>query len=342
MPAADFAALEPQYVDGGEGVRIAYRDTGVRDEACSESAKPTLVLVHGVGRSMLDWGGVAAAVSASHRVVALDLRGHGLSSDGDWTLENVMGDLHALVEHVGVTSPLLVGHSIGGILCLEWARERQACGVVNVDGFPAAIDFTGHAGDQAKVLGRALLGQLRVRSSRADHILARLSPSLAGAALGGGGVTIDQVRSRSAAQRLQSDGTLTMEKLVAAQLAALRPRNDGLLVPRLSAATSAQLSSAVKDLDLPALCGRSGPPVLLVDATKYDLEAQELGLPWLAGQVARRRASCIEDVNVRAAQVGRSVRTTHVAAGHGLLLTHPSQVGGLVLGFAGELTAKQR
>ena len=257
-------------------------------------------------------------------------------------MDGVMRDLHALLEHVGVTSPLLVGHSIGGVLCLEWAQEARACGVVNVDGFPAAIDFAGHAGDQVKVLGRALLGQLRIRSSTVDHLVARLLPALAGAALGGGGLTLDQVRSASAAQRLQSDGTLTVEKLVAAQVAVLRPRGDGRLVPRLSGGTSAQLSSAVKDLDLPALCGRSGPPVLLVDATRYELEADELRLPWLAEQVARRRAACLEAVEARAAQVGRSVRATQVAAGHGLLLTHPSEVGTLVAEFARALTLGQR
>jgi len=79
---------------------------------------PPLLLLHGWSRSGADFAPLAARLAASHRVVRLDLRGHGRSAPGRFTLADLAGDVAALAEALDLRGALLLGWSLGGQVAL--------------------------------------------------------------------------------------------------------------------------------------------------------------------------------------------------------------------------------
>ena len=127
-----------------DGVPIQYQVAGKGD--------PTVVLVHGWALDHHVWDGQAPRLAARHRVVTLDLAGHGASGRqrSAWTMAAFGEDVKAVVEAVGAQQVVLVGHSMGGPVVLEAARRmpQRVKGIVLVDTLldveertpPAAID----------------------------------------------------------------------------------------------------------------------------------------------------------------------------------------------------------
>jgi pimeloyl-ACP methyl ester carboxylesterase len=107
------------HVDSPTGVMI------VADEW--SGARSPVVLAHGGGQTRHSWGGTAAALaSAGHRVLSIDLRGHGDSTwaaHGDYTMESFRDDALAVVAWVG--EPVAwVGASLGGMTGLHAVNEQ--------------------------------------------------------------------------------------------------------------------------------------------------------------------------------------------------------------------------
>ena len=83
----------------------------------------TLVLVHGGGANAHWFDFVGPALACYCRVLAVDLRGHGDSSWAEppvYTFEAYMQDLRTLFQAEHLTAPLLMGHSMGGILLTQY------------------------------------------------------------------------------------------------------------------------------------------------------------------------------------------------------------------------------
>jgi pimeloyl-ACP methyl ester carboxylesterase len=99
--------------------------------------EPTIVLVHGWAFDRHVWDGQVPSLAARHRVVALDLAGHGESggSRPAWTMAAFGEDVKAVVEAVEASQVVLVGHSMGGPVVLEAARRMpdRVKGIVLVD-----------------------------------------------------------------------------------------------------------------------------------------------------------------------------------------------------------------
>jgi pimeloyl-ACP methyl ester carboxylesterase len=112
-----------------DGVAIRFQVEG--------KGEPTLVLVHGWAFDRHVWDGQLPALAARHRVVTLDLAGHGESggSRPAWTMAAFGEDVKAVVEAVGAKPVVLVGHSMGGPVVLEAARRmpERVKGIVLVD-----------------------------------------------------------------------------------------------------------------------------------------------------------------------------------------------------------------
>lgn len=114
-----------------DGARIAYLIGG-------DVAAPPLVLLHGWAQSADCWGTpVLDALTARHRVVAMDLRGHGRSSApavgyDDPTLW--AADVAAVLADAAIdTPPVLLGWSYGGlVICDYLASGGRAAGLVLV------------------------------------------------------------------------------------------------------------------------------------------------------------------------------------------------------------------
>jgi pimeloyl-ACP methyl ester carboxylesterase len=89
------------------------------------SGEPTLLFVHGYTADSHDWSWQLAHFAPNHRVVAVDLRGHGQSSSppAGYTTQRFAADLAALLEQLGIAPVVAFGHSMGGSVVSALAVE---------------------------------------------------------------------------------------------------------------------------------------------------------------------------------------------------------------------------
>jgi pimeloyl-ACP methyl ester carboxylesterase len=84
----------------------------------------TLVLVHGLGGSLINWDAVGPRFARHHRVVAPDLPGFGLSPPrGDYRLSTHVAAVAEFIEGFGAPVALM-GNSMGGLICEMLASEH--------------------------------------------------------------------------------------------------------------------------------------------------------------------------------------------------------------------------
>jgi len=114
-----------------DGVSIHYDDLG--------AGEPALVFVHGWNCDRSYWSGQIEHFAGSHRVVNVDLAGHGDSGQdrADWTMRAFGEDVSAVVTALDLRNVVLVGHSMGGKVVVEAARQLggRVAAVVGVDTF---------------------------------------------------------------------------------------------------------------------------------------------------------------------------------------------------------------
>ena len=95
-------------------------DDGVALEVVERGTGPALVLVHGFGGAKEDFSDQVDDLARDHRVVTLDLRGHG-ESDGPeetdrYSLDRFAADLGNVLDALDIGSCRLLGHSMGGMV----------------------------------------------------------------------------------------------------------------------------------------------------------------------------------------------------------------------------------
>ncbi len=87
----------------------------------------TLVFIHGFGGSGVQWLYQLAQFSLENRVIAMDLRGHGLSDKpaSDYSMAEIQDDLEILLHALGINQPVvLIGHSFGGAIAATFAAKH--------------------------------------------------------------------------------------------------------------------------------------------------------------------------------------------------------------------------
>lgn len=91
-----------------------------------EGNGPEVLLIHGIGSSSLDFDPVIDGLTEVMTPVTVDLRGHGESDKPDtgYHYEDYAGDLDRLLDALGMEAPIILGHSLGGILTLWWAMRN--------------------------------------------------------------------------------------------------------------------------------------------------------------------------------------------------------------------------
>src|SRR3954470_24011394 len=84
---------------------------------------PPLILLHGGLGSGEMFGPALGRLAAGHQVIAVDLQGHGRTADIDRPLDvRLMGDdIAALIDHLGLDRPDVVGYSLGGGVAMQVA-----------------------------------------------------------------------------------------------------------------------------------------------------------------------------------------------------------------------------
>jgi pimeloyl-ACP methyl ester carboxylesterase len=145
VPAADPAA-EPEgfvvLVDGGD--RIHFLDWGGPE---GPPERPGSLLIHGLSQTAWIWTPVARRLRGAGRIVAMDLRGHGLSDaptddpTADYGLPALAGDAVAVAEGSALlVQPddrvVLAGHGFGAIVAAETAAALgpRCAGLLLIDG----------------------------------------------------------------------------------------------------------------------------------------------------------------------------------------------------------------
>ncbi len=122
---ADVDGVRVRYVDTTE--RVAAQPSTAEEPAAAQQTapaeKPTVVLVHGFASAIEAWATVAPALAATHRVIALDLKGFGWTDrpEGDYSPEAQAKLLLRLLDQRGVSRFAIVAHSWGSSVALAVA-----------------------------------------------------------------------------------------------------------------------------------------------------------------------------------------------------------------------------
>lgn len=95
---------------------------------------PPIVFVHGLTYDRRMWAPVIERLRDGFTCVRIDLPGHGESSDAStYDLEAVMSAIRDLCERLELENPILVGHSVGGLIATFYASRFSAAGLVTSD-----------------------------------------------------------------------------------------------------------------------------------------------------------------------------------------------------------------
>lgn len=101
-----------------DGVRLAYLDEG--------AGEPPLLLVHGWCCDHTHMEHQVKYFESNHRVVAVDLRGHGASDAPEqvYTIDRFADDLVWMIGQLALVQPVVIGHSMGGTIAMQLAADH--------------------------------------------------------------------------------------------------------------------------------------------------------------------------------------------------------------------------
>ncbi|WP_181448672.1 alpha/beta fold hydrolase [Nonomuraea aridisoli] len=141
-------------LDGGN---VHVRQDGPRDA-------PALVLIHGFGGSTRWWDPLVPLLARSHRVIRIDLLGHGRSAKpvgGGYGIPEQGRRVGAALDRLGVENAVVVGHSTGGSVATALAEQRRdlVTGLALVNTGPRLDAFISQ-GIGGRLMSAPVVGQL--------------------------------------------------------------------------------------------------------------------------------------------------------------------------------------
>jgi pimeloyl-ACP methyl ester carboxylesterase len=100
------------------GARLFFTDEG--------SEAPPMLFVHGFSCDSHDWSWQLPFFKSWHRIIAVDLRGHGRSSapEEGYEFRSLVADMAAFLDHLRCGPVVAIGHSHGGAIVAAMAVER--------------------------------------------------------------------------------------------------------------------------------------------------------------------------------------------------------------------------
>jgi non-heme chloroperoxidase len=112
--------MKKHQVTGGGGVKLHVVETG-------DPAAPPIVFIHGFSQSGGCWTRqLESDLARDHRLVAIDLRGHGASEkprDAYGDTKAWADDVRSVIETLGLKRPVLSGWSYGPLVALDYVRH---------------------------------------------------------------------------------------------------------------------------------------------------------------------------------------------------------------------------
>jgi pimeloyl-ACP methyl ester carboxylesterase len=154
-------------VDGARIVSLPGGDLQVLDEGPRDA--PPIVLLHCYTCSINWWGRLIPLLDRDHRVIAIDLLGHGGSEmpRSGYSMQDQAQLVAQVLDRLGVGKAIVVGHSLGGVVAVALAEQSPelVSGLAIIDSAPdssyGSLDLLARA-LYVPVLGEALW---RVKSS---------------------------------------------------------------------------------------------------------------------------------------------------------------------------------
>ena len=131
--------MKTHLVKAGDGTVLAVDEAG-------DPAGPPILFIHGYSQSRLCWHRqMTGILAARHRLVAMDMRGHGLSSrphDAYGDSRAWADDVAAVIEALALDRPVLSAWSYGGALLCDYVRFHGTEGIAGLQ-FVAAVSKLG-------------------------------------------------------------------------------------------------------------------------------------------------------------------------------------------------------
>lgn len=133
---------------------------GMRWHVQEFGSGPVLLLLHGTAASTHSWRGLAPLLARDHRVVALDLPGHGFTDripGATNALPNMARAVGTLLRELGISPEAAVGHSAGAAILIRMACDGEFKSTTKIIGLNAALlPYGGFPGRLLMPVARAL------------------------------------------------------------------------------------------------------------------------------------------------------------------------------------------
>lgn len=191
-----------------------------------EGEGPPIVLIHGFGAALDWWDEIAPQLATDHRVIRLDLIGHGGTEEPEsgYTIERQAKLVAAVLDRLGVERVIVIGHSMGGEVttALAEANPLRIERLVLIDSPPKA-ETTFNLGTRLALM--PVVGELLSRFTTDDTIREMLGQGFAPGFPVPEKFVADFKQLTYAAFRTGHDGNIAYEteKPVVERLAALEP-----------------------------------------------------------------------------------------------------------------------
>ncbi|MET8005706.1 alpha/beta fold hydrolase [Nonomuraea glycinis] len=122
-----FSDGAPQVSGGTESSILSLDDGDIH--VCQDGPRdaPALLLIHGSASSTRSWDMLVPLLTGSHRVIRIDLLGHGRSAkpaDRGYALPDQAHRAGVVLDRLGVEHAVVVGHSSGGAAAIALAEQR--------------------------------------------------------------------------------------------------------------------------------------------------------------------------------------------------------------------------
>lgn len=103
-----------------------------------ERMAETILCVHGISANCRCWDTMAEALAPRYRIIAMDLRGRGLSEKppAGYSIAHHCRDIRVLLENLGVERAVIMGHSLGALIALAFGAQypEKVESLILVDG----------------------------------------------------------------------------------------------------------------------------------------------------------------------------------------------------------------